>query len=303
MFEWAKNAWRIISRWLVPTWVVASILGLIVAYAWEPDGPSVLETQSDQIDRKCTQYRESESERTQSGTRLVDELYKWSCEPEQQTEYEQNHADSPPRSSTDADLLAQERVAYWTFWIGIFTGFGLVALVGTLIETRNISDITRDVGQNQLRAYLTMRIRIADKDAEGAEIFVIEVTNNGQTPARNVAMPKRSFEVVDSNGSGFRLENSHRNSELKIEIPPNSKEDWLQGKFDDAVFDPIPLRQAAHSATAIKVEVCLIFTDIFSRKFKYSIIGDFMPVKGHNYLHSMSMECLEIQIEKDDPTQ
>ena len=220
MFKQAKNAWHIISRWLVPTWVVASILGLIVAYASEPDGPSVLETQSDQIDRKCTQYRESESERTQNDTGSVDELYKWSCEPEQQTEYEQNYADNPPRSSTDADLLAQERVAYWTFWIGIFTGFGLVALVGTLFETQQILKTTKESSRRELRAYMgvsgadnaTIR-QTEDEDwrpSFGDTIGCrVHYQNFGQTPAY-IKREGFCFDVLPAN---FSIEDT---SKLKL---------------------------------------------------------------------------------------
>lgn len=66
-------------------------------------------------------------------------------------------------SVAEADLLAQERVAYWTFWISILTAVGLAALLWTLWLTREANraardavDVTRTIGELQLRAHLSV---------------------------------------------------------------------------------------------------------------------------------------------------
>jgi len=96
----------------------------------------------------------------------------------------------------EADLLAQERMAHWTLWIGIFTAAGLAAIILTLAETQEVTRVTRDVGIAQVRAYISVldfewsgdpTSFTINKGHRVAKIgFSVNARNDGQTPARNV---------------------------------------------------------------------------------------------------------------------
>ena len=121
-------------------------------------------------------------------------------------------ADARQRSENEAkereirDLAAQEgvnaatqlmndatqRMAKYAFWSTLIVGFGTALLLWTLWETRKANqsareavDVTREVGQAQVRAYLyckSARYRLR-KDDLFAEI---DIANAGQSPATNV---------------------------------------------------------------------------------------------------------------------
>lgn len=135
------------------SFIGAAVL-LIAAWAFQPSTPTVLEISKDQTEQQCTQSRETNSSGTQGATGPIQEVYKWSCEPESDAQYKKNDANDQARSSTDADLLAQERVAYWTKIIAALTALGVGILGWTLYETRNVAAITRDIGRQQVRAYI-----------------------------------------------------------------------------------------------------------------------------------------------------
>jgi hypothetical protein len=86
----------------------------------------------------------------------------------------------------EANLLAQERVAHWTAWIGAFTAIGLFAILATLIETRQVTNVTREIGQKQIRAYIHIdRIYLDTSSSdltEGVRLCV-SAHNSGQSRA------------------------------------------------------------------------------------------------------------------------
>ena len=96
--------------------------------------------------------------------------------------------------ATQAMNDATQRMAQYAFWSTVIVGVGTVLLFWTLWETRKANrstreavDVTRDVGQAQVRAYLyckSARYRLS-KDALTAEI---EIANAGQSPATNVVV-------------------------------------------------------------------------------------------------------------------
>ncbi|MEE9329209.1 MAG: hypothetical protein V3V30_03660 [Parvularculaceae bacterium] len=61
-----------------------------------------------------------------------------------------------PRS-TDADLLAQERMAHWTLWIGIFTAFGLGTIIYTLHEAHLTAEHAADILELEKKPFLGLR--------------------------------------------------------------------------------------------------------------------------------------------------
>jgi|GEM_PF-4887871 len=86
------------------------------------------------------------------------------------------------------ELNAQRSAAYWTAWIAVFTAFGLVALIGTLIQTQQIAIVTRSVGEAQTRPFPLIKngggFEVATQpNAVGVTIKVkLKVSNAGPTP-------------------------------------------------------------------------------------------------------------------------
>ena len=182
-----KNINRIVAGFLI----AAAILGIFVFFS-QPNTPSVLEVHQDQAEQKCTQYRDAETKAIQEAGSLIEEPYVWSCESSDQTQYKQNRANDPARTSTDADLLAQERVAYWTTALGLLTAMGLVALILTLLEAQKASKaaqdavgVTREIGEKQVRAYLYVASAKVKASHNGITIDGL-IKNSGQSPAMNV---------------------------------------------------------------------------------------------------------------------
>lgn len=97
----------------------------------------------------------------------------------------------------ERDLSAQQEMARWAFYMLAVSSAGLViTAVGiyyvrdTLIETRKSVQVTREIGEAQVRAYLSIRPTVIPS-MEGAPLdhrrsFEVEIENAGLTPARNV---------------------------------------------------------------------------------------------------------------------
>lgn len=159
-----------------------------VAWFNTPKAPSILEVPQGQNEQNCTQYRTSSGNASQSETGSTDEAYYWRCELQDPQNYTKNTTGDPPRTLADADLLAQEQVAYWTAWIGFFTVVGLIALILTLVETRKMTATTSEIGKQQNAAYLAfkytgLRFDNISRTIRGDATF----ENLGSTPAQNLA--------------------------------------------------------------------------------------------------------------------
>lgn len=94
------------------------------------------------------------------------------------------------------DLRAQESVAratnslVWLTFASSILGFGGAGLlVWTLVETRKNNAITREIGEAQVRAYLTIDECYVIPSAYGEEVFFdlrCSIRNCGQSPARRL---------------------------------------------------------------------------------------------------------------------
>ena len=124
-------------------------------------------------------------------------------------------ASEQQRDRDDADLRAQQSMAVWAFWMFIasglgvlLTGVGVYLIWRTLIYTRDAAshageavveaksatkaaqdavDVTREIGEAQVRAYLlcrSARYRIN----KGGLSATLELANAGQSPASDVAI-------------------------------------------------------------------------------------------------------------------
>ena len=99
------------------------------------------------------------------------------------------------------DLKAQQEMADWAFWMivasvaaVVVTATGVVYVAATLGQTRkgvkaavDVVDVTREMGQRQMRAYVgvTKGRATYDKDTGNLQ-YSVTIENTGQTPAYNV---------------------------------------------------------------------------------------------------------------------
>ncbi|MEH6486882.1 hypothetical protein [Hyphomonas oceanitis] len=175
-------------------WLSIPILMILFTIAWlkAPNSPSTLEVQQNQSDQHCIQYI-STGDDSQTDSGPVNEMYEWRCESDRAPQYKINSSNERAHTATDANLLAQERVAYWTAWIGGFTAFGLIALVLTFIETRRMTEATKEVALLENRAWIRIRLdreaRLTSLGNDGA-IFgaSVEVKNLGTGVATNITI-------------------------------------------------------------------------------------------------------------------
>lgn len=151
----------------------------------QPNAPTILEKNENKSAQVCTQSRQDNGEKGSEQTGVVDGIYTWTCDPQDSPDYQYNKSKYPARSSTDADLLAQERVAYWTRVIAGLTALGIGILGWTLFETRAVAGITREIGEAQVRAYLSCT---GGEFCNDGYTLVIrpEFKNTGQSPAKSV---------------------------------------------------------------------------------------------------------------------
>ncbi|WP_370271871.1 hypothetical protein [Hyphomonas atlantica] len=98
-------------------------------------------------------------------------------------------------TTAEANLLAQERVAHWTLWIGVFTAFGSGALVWTLWEQRKLTEI-------QARAYIEVVEGFFRLSRYGYWEVHITILNSGDTPAYDIAMTGTLTYIPMTNDKG-----------------------------------------------------------------------------------------------------
>jgi len=93
------------------------------------------------------------------------------------------------------DLKAQQDMAAWAFgmlivtiWLSVITLFGVGFVWRTLVETKKMAGVTREIGQAQVRAYLSFdSVQAVFITSGGGECTAIRfrpyIKNTGQTPA------------------------------------------------------------------------------------------------------------------------
>ncbi|MBA4773928.1 MAG: hypothetical protein H2054_12620 [Sphingomonas sp.] len=112
----------------------------------------------------------------------------------------------------ESDLAAQWKAADWVFWAGVIggaqlliSGFGLVALLETIKQGRNANEISREIGQAQVRAYITVEGVGFHGGAPGSVYcaYRVGIRNTGQSPARKITIEveiEPSIDVLRSLG-------------------------------------------------------------------------------------------------------
>lgn len=167
----------------------AIILLLLVTIAFfsRPSHPSTLELNTNSDAHSADHSNEEHSENFISiclDAGLVEQVCEAVWQPSREpTQEDTDNNDPTALSVSEADLLAQERVAHWTLWGVVFGASGIGILVLTLAETRAVTIATRDIGQKQVRAYcdiakLTVKFIGTDK-LTATPVF----KNTGMSPA------------------------------------------------------------------------------------------------------------------------
>jgi hypothetical protein len=97
--------------------------------------------------------------------------------------------ESPLPPVEERDLCAQTRVAWWTRLIAYWSAIGAALLFWALYETRRDIRATREIGEAQVRAYLSpLGIKPEGQLVNGGITgidFSLGVINTGQSPAEN----------------------------------------------------------------------------------------------------------------------
>ncbi|KCZ53669.1 hypothetical protein HY29_16485 [Hyphomonas beringensis] len=208
--DWLSKALRYLAVWVAGLSIPVLLILFVFVWAFQPSAPSVLEIPHSQEEQQCTQYRTTASEDSQAEPGAVNEVYQWRCEPELGPNFKRNNSKDKARTATDADLLAQERVAYWTAWIGGFTAFGLVALVLTFIETRRMTEATKEVALLENRAWLKLKLErnatLSSFGRNGAMFGAnVKVKNVGSGVATNITLFTKFLAIPGTDDLG----NSH----------------------------------------------------------------------------------------------
>lgn len=91
------------------------------------------------------------------------------------------------------DLNAQEGMEFWAKWMfmaafagTVVAGYSLVLLRRTWVEATRTADIAREIGQAQVRAYLSVKRVAIGIDPHCIFRAGVVVQNSGQSPARDV---------------------------------------------------------------------------------------------------------------------
>jgi hypothetical protein len=157
---------------------LAVVIATFLALRFAPNSPSALEQeQRSGQENYCAEYKANTVYNPDGTATTVSEGRAHACDKEQAADQRANLRQG--FSIAEADLLAQQQMAYWTSWMGIFASFSLVALVWTLFETRRLA-------QAQSAAFLNMAKGEAYKAHTGQWVLKLTIVNQGDTPAKNI---------------------------------------------------------------------------------------------------------------------
>ena len=159
----------------------------LVAWAFltQPNEPSALESDSE-AEQTCPSEQYKIGAGSGDGPSLTISRYSPSCEEKAEAEDDAKSTKNRSLTTAEADLLAQERMAHWTKWIGIFTSAGLAVLFVTFDATRAAVIETRKIGIAQVRPYLALQAARTIPAQNRQFCVVAQIVNNGASSARIV---------------------------------------------------------------------------------------------------------------------
>lgn len=181
----------------------------------------------------------------------------------------------------ERDLVAQSDMALWalimlsvTALMAIITALGVWFVWRTLLATQKMAEdariataITREIGEAQVRAYISIsRVSIAiDETAPHPKLQVV-VKNAGQSPARSVEVvveiscfpdPRKAVQYRHERQSGVMWLNDISAGEEVESIPTT---------LNDIRFDTAALGPNLESLMGIHMDIVVYASDVFGRE-------------------------------------
>ena len=186
-----------VRRFRTSAAVIIVGLSVFLAFLSEPKSPSARDPAT-QIEEPRGAYEgsvtcEADCQVTFGLDKLETEDIEFKCNSEQVGTYNR------PLNVVESDLLAQEKMAYWTRVIGFFTAAGLAILYVTFGATRDAVIETRKIGEAQTRGYLVLQPKWVSFDRNDTIWFACELSAIGNTPLTNVSVT-RQYYFFGNNG-------------------------------------------------------------------------------------------------------
>ncbi|WP_414831698.1 hypothetical protein [Afifella sp. YEN Y35] len=202
------------------------------------------------------------------------------------------------------DLIAQNRAAeasirsaelawwqsFWTFFQTLLVAVGTIAIVWTLFETRkaveaasNTVVVTREIGEAQVRAYLTCNGANYRRSENGIKVSV-ELTNNGQSPASDIKVRGRIIFPTPAISPKFPFDSittvSRESHNICGVIPAGGTGETFLTWRDDEISG-VPLFDGAHPG---RVTGAIYWQDVFDKtqslRFNLWRVGDEQFLEG-----------------------
>jgi hypothetical protein len=183
--------------------------------------------------------------------------------------------------ATEAMNDATQRMAQYALWSTLIVGFGTALLFWTLWETRKANrstqaavEVTREIGQAQLRAYLDISDNTLELNWKTGYAHVkLVFKNSGQTPAYKV---KLYYDVYLSHPSDAgRISDMVSNRMHSYAVGPGS-ETFVRHPLAFPIDKRVLVRLRSHEQ-AVHIVGNLVYEDIFRAerfsKFHYAAYG------------------------------
>ncbi|MEQ8300223.1 MAG: hypothetical protein RH945_06735 [Hyphomonas sp.] len=271
---------------------------LILAVFTSPGAPSI--KAGDRSESDNAEYRYEGSYKPGEGFAFVSSRQNNGRNPA--ADYPKND-DAETLNATEADLLAQERVAHWTLWIGVFTAAGLIALIFAFDETRAATNATREIGENQTKAYVNVsEVRVDRVTVDGRFLLThidTFLSNTGATPAVDILVGgemiiyEKSFTTLGNNREICREEIW---PDTVVDLPPNNEPLMVTFALPPSVENE--MKQAGFNALAsiyLRIEGEIQYWDVFKNRYLTQFIFESLIEKGEAFpgmfRSSKQVEC------------
>lgn len=190
----------------------------------------------------------------------------------------------------EQDLYAQRQMAKWAFWMLVISGAGVVVgglgllfLKRTLDETRAMTEATREIGENQTRAYCIIKSAYVTtpQGMENQDKLIglcVEVENTGPTPAVETAIkvdvlvegggePDREYSLQFEFWMEGEPVTNKKTSEMTASI---WKAEEITREFHRrlSAYELIPEGEEKPLMPAILILGQLVYRDVFSKAHK-----------------------------------
>lgn len=267
-------------NWLPITFIggIVLIAGMIVlAIVTEPDLPSA-QGGDEVAEHQHSQKSYTVTYESGAGLKLTIDEGSPADANHEESPTDTKDALKPPLSITESDLLAQERMAHWTRWLGIMTGVGLVLLAATLVEALGATEaasVAADAADKTLqaeRAWLTHQGVEYGLNSNGGERdgktfkrgmpFQPHFVNTGRSPATD-CMAFVAWELVPYKSSEIPYFEIPKQDDRHASgvIGPSQRGSGMQQIIVDDEYDKFFTRQSK-----LIIHIRVDYRDVFERE-------------------------------------